>query len=232
VCSINLSCSSLMADLGVGTNMECTSPKCMIEVRSLTFLDLTIMQIESLNKKYGCSIPILLMNSFNTCSHVQKIMEKYANANIEIHTFNQLLEIVQVLDENADEFQSIEKFNFLNTNNLWVNLKAIKRLSDLYIVTDGVVTRNPARDNPSNPLIELGPEFKKVDIFLDRFKSIPSIVVLDSLKVYGDVWFGSGITLKGKVTIAAQSGLKLNIHDGSVFDNKAKPRINFDPKEE
>ncbi|BAS71448.1 Os01g0264100, partial [Oryza sativa Japonica Group] len=72
---------------GLGTTMECVAPKCTIEVRSgLTFLDLAIMQTEFLNKKYGCSVPILLMNSFNT-SLVNKIVEKYTN--IEIHTFNQ-----------------------------------------------------------------------------------------------------------------------------------------------
>lgn len=32
--------------------------------------------------------------------------------------------------------------------------------------------------------------------FQSRFKSIPSIIELDSLKVMGDVWFGTGITLK------------------------------------
>jgi len=32
--------------------------------------------------------------------------------------------------------------------------------------------------------------------FLSRFKSIPSIIELDSLKVAGDVWFGANITLK------------------------------------
>jgi UTP--glucose-1-phosphate uridylyltransferase len=31
---------------------------------------------------------------------------------------------------------------------------------------------------------------------LSRFKSIPSIIELDSLKVAGDVWFGANITLK------------------------------------
>jgi UTP--glucose-1-phosphate uridylyltransferase len=170
----------------------------------------------------------------------------------------QLLEIAQVPDEHVNEFKSIEKFKIFNTNNLWVNLKAIKRLveaealrmeiipnpkevdgvkvlqletaagaairffdkaiginvprsrflpvkatsdlllvqSDLYTLVDGFVTRNPARANPANPSIELGPEFKKVANFLARFKSIPSIVELDSLKVSGDVWFGSGITLK------------------------------------
>uniref|UniRef100_R7W4S6 UTP--glucose-1-phosphate uridylyltransferase n=1 Tax=Aegilops tauschii TaxID=37682 RepID=R7W4S6_AEGTA len=345
---------------GLGTTMGCTGPKSVIEVRNgFTFLDLIVIQIESLNKKYGCSVPLLLMNSFNTHDDTQKIVEKYSNSNIEIHTFNQsqyprivtedflplpskgqtgkdgwyppghgdvfpslnnsgkldtllsqneycmevtpktladvkggtlisyegrvqLLEIAQVPDEHVNEFKSIEKFKIFNTNNLWVNLKAIKRLvdaealkmeiipnpkevdgvkvlqletaagaairffekaiginvprsrflpvkatsdlllvqSDLYTLVDGYVIRNPARVKPSNPSIELGPEFKKVANFLARFKSIPSIVELDSLKVSGDVSFGSGVVLKGNVTIAAKAGVKLEIPDGAVLENK------------
>lgn len=373
---------------GLGTTMGCTGPKSVIEVRNgLTFLDLIVKQIESLNIKYGCKVPLLLMNSFNTHDDTQKIIEKYSNSNIEIHTFNQsqyprlvvedfsplpckgntgkdgwyppghgdvfpalmnsgkldlllskgkeyvfvansdnlgavvdlkilnhlvqnkneycmevtpktladvkggtlisyegkvqLLEIAQVPDQHVNEFKSIEKFKIFNTNNLWVNLNAIKRLveedalkmeiipnpkevngtkvlqletaagaaikffdraigvnvprarflpvkatsdlllvqSDLYTLTDeGYVTRNPVRANPANPSIDLGPEFKKVADFLGRFKTIPSIVELDSLKVVGDVWFGAGITLKGKVTISAKSG-KLEIPDGAVLAN-------------
>ncbi|KAL3735711.1 hypothetical protein ACJRO7_024785 [Eucalyptus globulus] len=374
---------------GLGTTMGCTGPKSVIEVRNgLTFLDLIVIQIENLNTKYGCNVPLLLMNSFNTHDDTLKIVEKYANSNIDIHTFNQsqyprlvvedfmplpckgqtgkdgwyppghgdvfaslmnsgkldallsqgkeyvfaansdnlgaivdlkilnhlmtnkneycmevtpktladvkggtlisyegkvqLLEIAQVPDEHVNEFKSIEKFKIFNTNNLWVNLKAIKRLveaqalkmeiipnpkevdgikvlqletaagaaikffdnaiginvprsrflpvkatsdlllvqSDLYTLVDGFVERNKARTNPSNPSIELGPEFKKVGNFLSRFKSIPSIIELDSLKVSGDVWFGTGITLKGKVTIAAKPGVKLEIPDGVVLENK------------
>ncbi|KAJ6370714.1 hypothetical protein OIU77_001259 [Salix suchowensis] len=374
---------------GLGTTMGCTGPKSVIEVRNgLTFLDLIVIQIENLNKKYGCSVPLLLMNSFNTHDDTQKIIEKYSNSNIEIHTFNQsqyprivvddfvplpskghtdkdgwyppghgdvfpslknsgkldallskgkeyvfvansdnlgavvdlkilnhlirnkneycmevtpktladvkggtlisyegkvqLLEIAQVPDQHVNEFKSIEKFKIFNTNNLWVNLKAIKRLveadalkmeiipnpkevdgvkvlqletaagaairffdhaiginvprsrflpvkatsdlllvqSDLYTLVDGFVIRNPARTIPANPSIELGPEFKKVASFLSRFKSIPSIIELDSLKVAGDVWFGVGITLKGKVSIAAKSGVKLEMPDGAVLQNK------------
>ncbi|PHT99828.1 UTP--glucose-1-phosphate uridylyltransferase [Capsicum chinense] len=370
--------------------MGCTGPKSVIEVRNgLTFLDLIVKQIEALNAKFGCSVPLLLMNSFNTHDDTLKIVEKYANSNIDIHTFNQsqyprlvtedftplpckgnsgkdgwyppghgdvfpslmnsgkldallakgkeyvfvansdnlgaivdlkilnhlilnkneycmevtpktladvkggtlisyegkvqLLEIAQVPDEYVNEFKSIEKFKIFNTNNLWVNLSAIKRLveadalkmeiipnpkevdgvkvlqletaagaaikffdraiganvprsrflpvkatsdlllvqSDLYTLTgEGYVIRNPARSNPSNPSIELGPEFKKVANFLARFKSIPSIIDLDSLKVTGDVWFGSGVTLKGKVTVAAKAGLKLEIPDGAVIADK------------
>lgn len=374
---------------GLGTTMGCTGPKSVIEVRNgFTFLDLIVIQIESLNKKYGCNVPLLLMNSFNTHDDTLKIVEKYSNSNIEIHTFNQsqyprvvvedfmplpckghagkdgwyppghgdvfpalmnsgkldallsrgkeyvfiansdnlgaivdlkilnhlinhqneycmevtpktladvkggtlisyegrvqLLEIAQVPDAHVNEFKSIEKFKIFNTNNLWVNLKAIKRLveadalkmeiipnpkevdgvkvlqletaagaairffdnaiginvprsrflpvkatsdlllvqSDLYTLVDGFVIRNKARTNPANPSIEVGPEFKKVGNFLSRFKSIPSIVELDSLKVSGDVWFGSGIVLKGNVSITAKAGVKLEIPDGAVLENK------------
>jgi len=374
---------------GLGTTMGCTGPKSVIEVREgLTFLDLIVKQIENLNSKYGSNVPLLLMNSFNTHDDTQKIIEKYQNHNIDIHTFNQsqyprlvaddflplpskgntgkdgwyppghgdvfpslsnsgkldallsqgkeyvfvansdnlgaivdlkilnhlvahkneycmevtpktladvkggtlisyegrvqLLEIAQVPDEHVGEFKSIEKFKIFNTNNLWVNLSAIKRLveadalkmeiipnpkevdgvkvlqletaagaairffdkaiginvprsrflpvkatsdlllvqSDLYTLEDGSVIRNTARANPENPSIELGPEFKKVSNFLSRFKSIPSIVELDSLKVAGDVWFGAGVILKGKVSIVAKSGVKLEVPDGAVIANK------------
>ncbi|XP_022759381.1 UTP--glucose-1-phosphate uridylyltransferase isoform X3 [Durio zibethinus] len=325
---------------GLGTTMGCTGPKSVIEVRNgLTFLDLIVIQIEHLNSKYGCNVPLVLMNSFNTHDDTLKIVEKYSNSNIQIHTFNQgkeyvfiansdnlgaivdlkilnhliqnkneycmevtpktladvkggtlisyegkvqLLEIAQVTDEHVNEFKSIEKFKIFNTNNLWVNLNAIKRLveadalkmeiipnpkevdgikvlqletaagaairffdhaiginvprsrflpvkatsdlllvqSDLYTLVDGFVIRNQARTNPANPSIELGPEFKKVGNFLSRFKSIPSIIDLDSLKVTGDVWFGGGIVLKGKVSIAAKPGVKLEIPDGAVIENK------------
>ncbi|KAL4569187.1 hypothetical protein LXL04_024821 [Taraxacum kok-saghyz] len=375
---------------GLGTTMGCTGPKSVIEVRNgLTFLDLIVIQIESLNKKYGCNVPLLLMNSFNTHEDTQKIVEKYSGSKIDIHTFNQsqyprlvtdeclplpskgvtgkdgwyppghgdvfpslmnsgkleallsqgkeyvfvansdnlgavvdlkilnhlvqnkneycmevtpktladvkggtlisydgkvqLLEIAQVPDQHVNEFKSIEKFKIFNTNNLWVNLNAIKRLvqadalkmeiipnpkevdgvkvlqletaagaaikqffenaiginvprsrflpvkassdlllvqSDLYMEESGYVIRNPARKNPENPSIELGPEFKKVGDFLKRFKSIPSIIELDSLKVSGDVWFGSSVVLKGKVVVSAKSGEKLEIPDKAVLQNK------------
>lgn len=39
-----------------------------------------------------------------------------------------LLEIAQVPKEHVEEFKSIKKFKYFNTNNLWINLKAIKRV--------------------------------------------------------------------------------------------------------
>uniref|UniRef100_A0A0X3NYS5 UTP--glucose-1-phosphate uridylyltransferase n=1 Tax=Schistocephalus solidus TaxID=70667 RepID=A0A0X3NYS5_SCHSO len=75
---------------GLGTSMGCTGPKSLISVRNdLTFLDLTVQQIEKLNTKYECNIPLVLMNSFNTQEETAKVLHKYKNLNVEIHTFMQ-----------------------------------------------------------------------------------------------------------------------------------------------
>ena len=60
---------------GLGTSMGCSGPKSVIPVRNdLTFLDLTVQQIEFLNKKYGSNVPLVLMNSFNTDEDTHKII--------------------------------------------------------------------------------------------------------------------------------------------------------------
>jgi len=75
---------------GLGTSMGCSGPKSVIPVRSdLTFLDLTVQQIEFLNKKYSANVPLVLMNSFNTDEDTHKIIRKYSGFNISIRTFNQ-----------------------------------------------------------------------------------------------------------------------------------------------
>jgi UDP-N-acetylglucosamine pyrophosphorylase len=39
-----------------------------------------------------------------------------------------LLEIAQVPPEHVDDFKSVKKFQIFNTNNIWISLKAIKRV--------------------------------------------------------------------------------------------------------
>ncbi|XP_057949642.1 UTP--glucose-1-phosphate uridylyltransferase-like isoform X2 [Malania oleifera] len=360
----------------LGTKMGFNGPKSAIQVcNGLTFLDLIINQIESINSKYECRVPLLLVNTNKTHNDTLKVLEKHSGANIDVHNFNQnqdpqvksfeglinedelcqsdhgeallylmksgtldvLLgqgkeyilmvnpdnltgvadpKILNYLIQNQIEYcmevtpttifgfkgsavnypqgkflladitqshskHSAEKFKFIDTKHLWVNLKAIKRLvetdplwmenffvskeknsklllqetttgssvrffdhavginipqsqflpfestsdlllvqSDLYTIDEGVLVRNKGRKNPVNPCIELGPEFEKVSDFLSRFKSVPSIVELDSLRVTGDVWFGADTTLKGKVNIAAKPGIRLEIPDGAVLENK------------
>lgn len=220
---------------GLGTSMGCVGPKSVIEVRDgKSFLDLSVRQIEHLNRQYSTDVPFILMNSFNTDEDTETIIKKYQGHNINIKTFNQsrfprvykdsllpvpkdfddsidswyppghgdlfesihnsgvldelieqgkevlfisnvdnlgavvdvnilehmleskseyimeltdktradvkggtiidydgsvrLLEIAQVPKEHVEEFKSIKKFKYFNTNNLWINLKAIKRV--------------------------------------------------------------------------------------------------------
>lgn len=95
---------------GLGTSMGCRGPKSVIQVRNdLTFLDLTVQQIEvsqflgicdycinveliflqHLNKKYNVNVPLVLMNSFNTDKDTEQIIRKYKGLQVEIYTFNQ-----------------------------------------------------------------------------------------------------------------------------------------------
>ena len=220
---------------GLGTSMGCVGPKSVIEVRDgMSFLDLSVRQIEHLNRTYNVNVPFVLMNSFNTDEDTGNIIKKYEGHNIDILTFNQsryprvvkesllpvpksfqsqtsdwyppghgdvfeslynsgildkliergveviflsnadnlgavvdlrilqhmveskaeyimeltdktkadvkggtiidydnsvrLLEIAQVPSEHVNEFKSIKKFKYFNTNNIWMNLRAIKRV--------------------------------------------------------------------------------------------------------
>ncbi|KAG0571187.1 hypothetical protein KC19_6G218100 [Ceratodon purpureus] len=62
----------------------------VIEVRNgLTFLDLIVKQIENLNHTYNSSVPLVLMNSFNTHDDTLKIVERYKDLKLEVITFNQ-----------------------------------------------------------------------------------------------------------------------------------------------
>lgn len=307
----------------VGKKMGLSGPKSSVEVfQGKTYLDLIVSQIESLNSKHGCSVPLILMNTLKTHDETLKVVEKYSEEKFDIHTLCQspshpvtrghdsedevyhfdhrelflslkksgtldaLLaqgkefifvansdnmgatidpKILNHLVQNGVEYcvESLEELKHSVTGNLWVDLKAVKRFlesgsldsekypiskffyqpivvnvpqfrfqpmtktsdflllqSDLYTHKEGVLTRNSARTNPTNPSIELGPEFEKLSDLKSRFKSAPSIIELDSLKVKGDVWFGTGITLKGKVTISPRPGVKLEIPDGVVIENK------------
>lgn len=75
---------------GLGTTMGCVGPKSVIPVRNeLTFLDLTVQQIEHLNKTYDADVPLVLMNSFNTDEDTHKVLPKYRGLRIKIYSFNQ-----------------------------------------------------------------------------------------------------------------------------------------------
>ncbi|KAK7692934.1 hypothetical protein QCA50_004575 [Cerrena zonata] len=222
---------------GLGTSMGMTGAKSALEVKDdMTFLDLTVRQIEHLNTTNRVDVPLILMTSFNTHDDTLRIIKKYANQQLRIVTFNQsryprihketllplpktadddkgkwyppghgdlynalyqsgvldqllaegkeylfasnsdnlgavvddqilqhmintnsefimevtdktkadikggtlieydgtmrLLEVAQVASEHIEDFKSIRKFKIFNTNNLWINLRALKRIME------------------------------------------------------------------------------------------------------
>ncbi|KDN43907.1 putative UTP-glucose-1-phosphate uridylyltransferase [Tilletiaria anomala UBC 951] len=239
---------------GLGTTMGCVGPKSVIEVRDgMTFLDLSVRQIEHLNSQYDVNVPFILMNSFNTDDDTARVIQKYANHNVQILTFNQsryprvnkesllpcprsatsdknlwyppghgdlfdainnsglldrliaagkeylfvsnvdnlgavvdfniyqhmidsqaefisevtdktkadvkggtlidyegtirLLEIAQVPSEHVEDFKSIKKFKIFNTNNLWLNIKAIKRVLEDEELDLEIIVNNKSLDS-------------------------------------------------------------------------------------
>jgi UTP--glucose-1-phosphate uridylyltransferase len=54
-----------------------------------------------------------------------------------------------------DEFKSIKKFKIFNTNNLWVNLKAIQREIRENSLKDIDIIVNPKKLGDGSPVIQL-----------------------------------------------------------------------------
>ncbi|CAL1707727.1 unnamed protein product [Somion occarium] len=246
---------------GLGTSMGMTGAKSALEVKNdMTFLDLTVRQIEHLNTTHRVDVPLILMTSFNTHEDTLRIIKKYANQQVRITTFNQsryprinketllpcpktaeddkgkwyppghgdlynalvhsgvldqllaegkeylfvsnsdnlgavvdhkilhhmvtsgaefimevtdktkadvkggtlidydgsiqLLEIAQVPSEHVEDFKSVRKFKIFNTNNLWINLKALKRIME----SDGMeleIIVNPKVTDDGQQVIQL-----------------------------------------------------------------------------
>jgi UTP--glucose-1-phosphate uridylyltransferase len=66
---------------------------------------------------------------------------------IEYDSSMRLLEIAQVPPDHVDDFKSVRKFKIFNTNNLWINLKALKRIMngggmDLDIIVNPKMSEN------------------------------------------------------------------------------------------
>ncbi len=62
---------------GLGTTMGLNKAKSLIKIKdNLNFLDITLRQINVLNKSNDCRVPLVLMNSFNTNSDTLEYLSK------------------------------------------------------------------------------------------------------------------------------------------------------------
>lgn len=92
--------------------------------------------------------------------------------------------------------------------------------SNLYDLENAMLSMNQKRQYAQVPLVKLGDHFKTVGDYMSRFKNIPDILELDQLTVSGDVTFGSNVVLRGTVIIVANHGMRIDIPDGAVLENK------------
>lgn len=71
---------------GLGTTMGCHGSKSAIQVKKgQNFLDMSIKQVQDLNKQHGVKVPFILMNSFNTDKETIALTKQYK----DIIMFNQ-----------------------------------------------------------------------------------------------------------------------------------------------
>ena len=83
-------CAILKLNGGLGTSMGCRGPKAAIPIKNgLTFLDLTVRQVEYLNTLHSVDVPLVLMNSFRTHDVTVRLLSRYAHHHVTIHCFSQ-----------------------------------------------------------------------------------------------------------------------------------------------
>jgi len=92
--------------------------------------------------------------------------------------------------------------------------------SNIFAFMDGSMQMNPLRVPATEPLIKLGEFFTTVEEYEKRLKDTPNILELDHLTVSGNVFFGTNVTLKGTVIIVAEHGDRIDLPDGTTFENK------------
>uniref|UniRef100_A0A914R0K1 UTP--glucose-1-phosphate uridylyltransferase n=1 Tax=Panagrolaimus davidi TaxID=227884 RepID=A0A914R0K1_9BILA len=198
---------------------------------------------------------------------------------IEINGRMMHLEMPQVPPEGIDEFCSTKTFKIFNTNNIWIDLKAIKdklydikreiiankkklsngreiiqletsiggairnfpnacalkvprsrflpvkRTQDLLLLAsdafemdrNGIVKLVESRTTA--PIIHLSGAYDSWPEFQKRVSHIPSLKDIETLTIKGDVTFGKGVILKGKVHLESEGKESLSIDEGVMIEN-------------
>jgi len=91
--------------------------------------------------------------------------------------------------------------------------------SDCYVLTDDMyVVKNPERRLGALVCRLDNRYYKKIEQLGARFsRGVPSLLACISLDVEGDVFFGRGVEIKGKVVIANRGDRPVTVPDGSVI---------------
>ncbi|EGC34273.1 UDP-glucose pyrophosphorylase 2 [Dictyostelium purpureum] len=98
----------------------------------------------------GAVVDFNILNTMDKekCEYIMEVTNKTradvkGGTLIEYEGKAKLLEIAQVPSNKVEEFKSIKKFKIFNTNNIWVNLKAIDRVLKENLLDDMDIIINP-----------------------------------------------------------------------------------------
>ncbi|MEQ2225238.1 UTP--glucose-1-phosphate uridylyltransferase, partial [Ilyodon furcidens] len=183
---------------GLGTSMGCKGPKSLISVRNEnTFLDLTVQQIEHLNKTFNADVPLVLMNSFNTDEDTKKILQKYTHHRVKIHTFNQsryprinkesLLPIARSMGVNGREYIFVSNIDNLGaTVDLFILHHLMSQPADKRCEFIMEVTDKTRADVKGGTLIQYEDHLRLLEIaqvpkaHVDEFKSVTKFKIFNT----------------------------------------------------
>ncbi|CAK9781315.1 putative UTP-glucose-1-phosphate uridylyltransferase [Cutaneotrichosporon oleaginosum] len=182
---------------GLGTTMGCVGPKSVIEVREgMTFLDLSVRQIEHLNEKYNVNVPFILMNSFNTDDDTARIIQKYQNHNINILTFNQ------------SRYPRVNKESLLPCP-----ADATSDKANWYPPGHGDIYDAINNSGLLDQLIAAGKEY----IFISNVDNLGAVVDLNI--------FQTMIDAQAEYVMEVTDKTKADIKGGTIIDYEGKPRL-------
>merc|ERR1711939_1229531 len=182
---------------GLGTSMGCVGPKSVIEVREgMSFLDLSVRQIEHLNRTYDVNVPFVLMNSFNTDDDTAAIIKKYEGHNIDILTFNQ------------SRYPRILKDSLLPAPKSYSS-----KISDWYPPGHGDVFESLYNSGILDQLLERGIEI----IFLSNADNLGAIVDLRILQHM--------VETKAEYIMELTDKTKADVKGGTIIDYEGKARL-------
>ncbi|XP_065919351.1 UTP--glucose-1-phosphate uridylyltransferase-like [Dysidea avara] len=114
-----------------------------------------------------------------------------------------LLELAQVPKDKVDEFKSVSKFKIFNTNNLWVNLKAVDRLLSKDKIHMEVIVNQKSAPGGSGMIIQLetaaGAAMKNFDraigMKVPRSRFLPVKTTSDLLLMMSDLYIATNGSL-------------------------------------
>jgi len=115
-----------------------------------------LSNIDNLGANVDSKILNFLLNSTGTAPEfIMEVTDKTradvkGGTLIEYEERLRLLEIAQVPKDHVEDFKSVSKFRIFNTNNLWVNLNAIKRVVDDHTLHMEVIINPKTMDNGLN----------------------------------------------------------------------------------